>query len=579
METLSYLQRRGWALAALLALLAGCADPSVMVAHTAAEPSEPAAVATATPTSELVVSDDRAASAAGLAMLARGGTAIDAAVAAQAVLGLVEPQHSGLGGGSVLLVWQAADSRLTVLDGTPRAGHDAPRGLNADRAGRPLDPALVVHGGGAVGAPGTLPALSAAHRRFGKLPWGDLFAPAIKLAQDGFAMPQALHDLLAAPGASHAYGEVAALYLRPDGTLPEIGATLRNPAYAVTLRRVAKLGPAGLYDGDALPGMMAALARGTQPSRLSRDDLLYFAATEDTALCATWREWKLCTAPPPAYGGLVALQMLGIAGAGDLDTPAFAHRFLDAGRLAQADRRRYAGDYVGEHGVGEGLLDPAYLAGRARLISPTRALAHPRPGEPAIDVSLAAVDPGAPTSATSQVVVVDRAGDVLSMTSSLTHLFGARVVAGGVVLNNALANFAPLPPSGVHYANEMAPDKRPATPVAPVIVFRDGQPVLAGGSGGGAGVPDFVAAAVLELLGNHRAPAEALARPHLSSADPDHVAVEAGTPAARLLPALAAMGHQVQAEPLPSGSAFVLRSGNGWIGAADPRRQGAAVGD
>jgi gamma-glutamyltranspeptidase/glutathione hydrolase len=573
METL---RATRWPLASchvgLIVLLAGCAPGQpVTIAPAIADPPADA--------SEIVVSGERSASEAGLAMLARGGAPVDAAVAAQAVLGLVEPQHSGFGGGSVLLTWQAADGRLLVFDGTPRAGRNALPGLNVDHAGRPLDPALVVHGGGAVGVPGTLPALAAAHAAQGKLPWGDLFAPAIKLAEDGFAMPRALHDLLAAPGAAKSYAEVAALYLTPEGTLPEIGATLHNPAYAATLRRVAKLGPAGLYDGDALPEIMAALGRGAQPSRLTADDLRDYKAVQSPPLCAAWREWKLCTAPPPAFGGLVALQVLGMAGAGDFDQPDFVHRFLEAGRLAQADRRRYVADPDFVPVPTAGLLDSTYLVARAGQIRPAHALAHPKPGEPQA-ADAARPDPGAPTTATSQLVVVDRAGNALTMTSSLTHLFGARVVAGGMVLNNALANFAPLPPSGASYANQMAPGKRPANPVAPVLVLdRDGRPLLLGGSGGGPGLPDFVAAALIEILANHRAPAAALARPHVTSADPDHVVLEAGTSAEALLPALTAMGHQVRAEPLPSGSAFVMRTGSGWVGAADPRREGAAVGN
>jgi len=556
----------------LLLLLGTCAAPPDSDAR-------PPATASRSGVSELVITADPRASEAGLAMLRQGGTAIDAAVAAQAVLGLVEPQSSGFGGGAVLLSWHAASHKLVVTDGTPRAGHDAARGLNEDRRGRSLDPAAGFFGGVAVGVPGTLPALWRAHQQGGKLPWADLFAPAIRLAEGGFAVSRGLREVLAAPDAASVYGEAAAPYLRPDGSVPPVGAVLRVPAYAETLRRVAALGPPGLYDGDAMAATMAALRRGERPSRLTEADLTGYEATEPAALCMKWHGWTLCTAPPPTFGGLVALQMLGIAGAGDLATPAFAHRFLDAGRLAEVDRRRFVADPDFFKVPTAALLDPAYLSARSALIPSDEALMHPKPGEQ-ITVGAAEPDPGAPTTATSQIVVVARNGDALSMTTSLTYLFGARVASGGVVFNNALTNFAPAPPSDVRYANGMEPNKRPATPLAPVMVFdHAGRPVLLGGSGGGPFVPDVVAAALIDILANGRGPADALSRPHLSSADPDHVAVEAGTQAVSLLPALAAMGYRARADRIVSESGFAMRGRSGWAGAADPRREGGVSGD
>jgi gamma-glutamyltranspeptidase/glutathione hydrolase len=558
------------ALGLLLLLLGTCAAPPESDARPSASKSG---------LSELVIAADPRASEAGLAMLRRGGTPIDAAVAAQAVLGLVEPQASGFGGGSVLLSWRAADGKLTIIDGTPRAGHDAAHGLNEDARGRSLDPAAGLFGGGAVGVPGTLPALWRAHQAGGKLPWADLFGPAIKLAERGFALSRGLHDLLAAKGASSLYGDAAAPYLLAGGAVPAVGTILHAPAYAATLHRVAALGPAGLYDGAAMAATLAALRHGARPSRLTDSDLTGYAATQPDPLCMAWHDWNICTAPPPSFGGLVALQMIGIAGAGDSAAPGYAHRFLDAGRLAEVDRRRFAADPDFFKVPSRSLLDPAYLAARAALIPRGEALMHPKPGEQ-IAADAAAPDPGAPTTATSQIVVVARNGDALSMTTSLTYLFGARIASGGVVFNNALANFSPAPPSGVHYANDMQPNKRPATPFAPVMVFdKSGRPVLLGGSGGGPFVPDVVAAALLDMLANGRSPAEALARPHLSSADPDHVTVEAGTPAEALLPALKAMGYRARADRIASGSAFALHGRSGWSGAADPRRDGATSGD
>lgn len=324
--------------------------------------------------------------------------------------------------------------------------------------------------------------------------------------------------------------------------------------------------------------MQEALGRGLQRSRLTRADFEHYTVAQPEPLCAPWQQWRICTAPPPISGGLVALQILAMTGPGDIAEAGFAHRFLEAGRLAEADRRRYVADPDQVPVPVRAMLDPAYLAMRAGLIAPDRAMHQPRAG--VLPVTAAEADPGLPTTATSQIAIAARNGDALSMTTSLTHIFGARVVADGMALNNALVNFAPLPPSGVRYANEMAPGKRPATPMAPVMVFdAQGEPVLLGGSGGGPGVPDYTAAALLDLLTGGRTPAQAVARGHISSAETDHVAVEAGTEAAALLPALEAMGHQAAAEPLPSGSAFLLRTATGWQGAADPRRDGVALGN
>ncbi len=554
-----------WPALLLLAVACGCTPPG----------SKPPAAGLATPAREIVITDDKLASAAGLEILRRGGTAVDAAIAAEAVLGLVEPNASGPGGGSVLLLWQAQAGGLSVIDGTPRAGSRAPEGLNADASGQPLDPASVAYGGGAVGVPGTLPALWAAHQAQGKLPWADLFQPAIRLAQDGFPMPRGLHALLSGPGAP-GFAAIAALY---GPTLPRPGETARNPAYAGTLRRVAALGPAGLWAGGGMAEAMAALGQGARPSHLSAADLQGYRATRSEALCMVWLDWRLCTAPPPVYGGVLALQLVAMAGPGDLAEAGYAHRFADAGRLAQADRRRYAADPDFVPVPAAALLDPGYLAARAALIQPQRALVRPPAGVPGQQARYQD-DPGRPVTATSQIVVVARNGDAVSMTSSLTHVFGARVVAGGMPLNNALANFSPVAPSGVRYANAMAPDKRPATPMAPVMAFdARGQPVLLGGSGGGPGVPDFVAQALLGLLPGQAAAASVLGQPHLSSADTDHLALEAGTAATQLAAPLEAMGHAAAAEPLPSGSIFARRSGAGWLGFADPRRDGVALGD
>jgi gamma-glutamyltranspeptidase/glutathione hydrolase len=546
---------------ALLLLLAACAAPSP---HDA---------------TEMVVAAHPLAAQAGLDMLRRGGTPIDAAVAVQAMLALVEPQASGLGGGSLLLTWDAATHRMESFDGTAAAPRETTPALTIGTDGRPLDPNEVGFGPRAVAVPGTLPVLWAVHKAQGKLPWAELFQPAIRLAEDGFPMPQALYEVLAAPGAVAAYAAAAAPYIGPDRQPVPVGAIVRNPALAATLRRVARLGPEGLTAEGAGAQFMAVLRSGPYPSLIAAPELAGTPPVERAPLCAPWRGLQLCTTPPPAYGGLVALQILAMAGTGDLGEAHFAHRFLEAGRLAEADRRRYVADPDFMPVPTAGLLDPGYLAARAALIEPDRALARALPGEPAGAVA-ALADPATKQAGTSEVAIVDHAGDALSMTATITLTFGARIAAEGVVLNNALINFSPAPPRNARYVNEMAPRKRPASPLAPVIVLgADDRPVLIGGGAGGAQIPETVAAVLLDVLGNGQTPAAALARGNMSTGDPAHLTIEQGTAAERLVPALRAMGHDVAVEPLPSGTALLQRTADGWRGAADPRRDGVALGD
>ncbi len=527
----------------------------------------------------MVVAAHPLAAQAGLDMLHRGGAPIDAAIAVQAVLALVEPQSSGFGGGTLLLTWDAAAHRMTSYDGTAEAPRQTMAALTIDTNGQPLPPSEVGFGPRAIAVPGTLPVLWAVHKAQGKLPWADLFQPAITLAETGFPMPRALNQVLTGPDAIAAYAAAAAPYLGADRQPLPVGAIVKNPALAATLRRVAQSGPDGLAAGAAGEQFMAALRSGPYPSLLTASELAGAPPVERPPLCEAWRGLQLCTAPPPAYGGLVALQILAMAGAGDLDDPHFAHRFLEAARLAEADRRRYAADPDFIPVPSTGLLNPGYLAARAALIQPDQAATRVRPGDPPGAVASLS-DTLAKHAGTSVVAVVDRVGDALSMTTTITLTFGARIAADGVVLNNALINFSPAPPHNGRYANEMAPRKRPASPLAPVIVLgSDGRPVLIGGGAGGPQIPETVAAALLDVLGNGHPPAAALARGNMSAYDPAHLSIEQGSTAERLAPALRAMGHDVQVEPLPSGTALLQRNGDGWRGAADPRRDGVALGD
>ncbi len=551
-------------------LLSACAE-------VAPPPPPPAAEA---PTTRIVVSADPRATAAGMDMLSHGGSAIDAAVAAQAVLGLVEPQASGLLGGTLLLLWSPHSGQVDVFDGMPTAPAAATKALALGLSGTLLDPREVAFSGRAVGIPGTLPALWEAHRAAGRLPWADLFAPAIALAEAGTGVSRSLHDLLAQPGAAAALGSVVLPYLASDGTALPIGAIYRNPDYAAVLKRVARMGPEGLYAEGGLSQILAGLSRGAHASLISAADLQGYRPRIGRALCSDWQGHRICTAPPPAMGGVVMLQILGAAGAGSADDPAWLHRFLESSRLAEADRRRYLADPEFVPVPTDGLLDPAYLASRAATIAPDTSMERPMPGNPAA-APTGGTDPGAPQTATSALAIVDGDGRVVSMTSTINLHFGARLGAMGMVFNNALINFAPPPPTTLkqsrddRYANEMAPGKRPLSPIAPTIVLDGDTPILAAAGAGGPQIPDTMAMLLIDLLANHRTPEQALAALHVQASDPDHIAVE---PPSTIGPALEALGHRVVVEPVDTGNVVLQRVGPGWRGAADPRRDGVAQG-
>jgi len=529
----------------------------------------------------IIVTAHPQATEAGLAMLRQGGSAMDAAIAAQAVLGLVEPQSSGLLGGSLILLALPGQSDIVSIDGMPTAPAAATRAVSLTQEGELLDPREVAASARAVGVPGILPALWAAHQKAGKLPWASLFAPAIRLARDGIAMPRQLHGLLAGPGMIEALGDVAAPYLAPNGSLLAEGATFRNPDAARALDRVARMGPEGLWQDGGMAEALESLGQGRHRSWITEADLISARPNIGAALCVSYQALRLCTAAPPSMGGMVMLQTLLTVPPGDPADPAFMHRFIEASRLAQADRRRYLADPAFVPVPVTALLDSAYLASRAGLIQADRTIGRPQAGQVADEAR--AADPGSPKAGTSQIVAADANGLVVSMTSTVTLQFGARRGAFGMVFNNALINFAPPPPTTFadqndHYANEMEPGKRPLTPATPVIVTGPDGVVLAGGGAGGIPIPDTVALAVMDILTNHRSLPSVLAAGHVHAADPDHIVLEDGTDAVALQAPLERAGHRVGLETVSTGNAFITHDGKGWHGAADPRRDGTAQG-
>jgi gamma-glutamyltranspeptidase/glutathione hydrolase len=522
------------------------------------------------------------ATRAALAMLDRGGNAVDAVVAAQMVLGLVEPQMSGIAGGTVLLYWDAAGRKLASFDGLASAPARTTSGVRIDVDGKVVPREIAYHSGRAVGVPGTLPVLQMVHRRYGKLPWSELFRPAIEIAERGFELPEYMSRVIALDEITPAAYPDLARYFDTGGKPLPIGTIVRNPEYARTLRRVAARGVDGLLDDGAAERIVEAARRGPLPTLMTPADLREYKPVERAPVCGPFLAYRLCGMAAPSYGGIYLLQVLQMVearagGRYDFDDPAFVHLFLEAGRLARADRSFYVGDPDFSPIPVVPLVAPDYVRGRAATIDPSRADPSPRPGKPAPVATSQVADVESVMGGTSQLTIADAAGDIVAMTTTINLGFGARLMVDGFVLNDALINFSAPPRAGESKVNAMAPRKRPITSMAPTIVFdANGEPVAAGGSAGGGKIPDYVSQGWIEILANHATPARAVARGHFSTADDTKILVEKGTEAARLAGALRERGHTVSVEPLLSGAGYIRRVGGGWIGAADPRRGGAA---
>ncbi|MBU8544672.1 MULTISPECIES: gamma-glutamyltransferase family protein [Roseomonadaceae] len=524
------------------------------------------------------------ATEAALAMLRAGGSAVDAAVAAQAALSVAEPHASGLLGGGFLLAWDQAAGRLRYYEGIAGAPAASADRLTAGGIG----PATIARSGRAVAVPGAIAALALAHAAHGRLPWAELFAPAIRLAEDGFPLPPYLHQVIRNRAVElRRVPAIRALYFDAAGEPLAAGAPFRNADQARALRLLASEGPAALYGGALGQAVVEAVAVEPAPGWLTLQDLRGYRAVERDPLCAEVLARRICTAAPPSSGGIAVLQTLaiaerlGIARAGR-DSAEAAHIFVEASRLAAADRRRWIGDPDQVANPLPGLLDRAYLDQRAALAAPGRAMAEVAAGDPPQRHGALppASDPMAET-ATTQVVILDAAGNAVSFTTTNNLNFGAELLAMGITLNNGMTNFATNPGTAERPAqNRLAPGKRPVTTMAPTMVFgADGRPELVLGAGGGARIPDAVAAAVIEVLAFGADAERATARPRIG-AQTGTVELERGTPLEAQAPALTALGHAPRVVVMNTGLQVIRRRPDGRLeGAADPRRDGVAAGD
>lgn len=528
------------------------------------------------------------AARAGLAMLRRGGSAADAAVAAQLVLGLVEPQSSGLGGGAFLLHHDSARGRTVAWDGRETAPAAAGPDLFLGPGGAPLAFRDAFPGGRSVGAPGLVALLARVHAEHGRLPWAELFAPAARLARDGFAVGPRLAAMLAGPrGELLRAFPAAAAYFFPGGRPLAAGDVRVNPELADTLEAIARDGPAAFYRGAVARDIVAAV-RGAPaaPGLLSLRDLASYRAVRRDPVCIPYRAFRVCGMGPPSSGGLAVagilgmLEARGLAALGPAD-PAARHLVAEASKLAFADRARYVGDPGFVRVPAAGLLDPAYLARRGALVRADAAAEPPvAAGRPPGAPRGGAPGGGGGRPGTTHLSVVDADGDAVSLTASIEGAFGSHLMVRGFLLNNQLTDFAFEPErDGRPAANRAGPGRRPRSSMAPTIVLDGGGAVrLAIGSPGGSRIIGYVAQALVAVLDWGLDVQAAIDLGHVVNRN-GPTDLEAGTAAEGFRAALEALGHEVRVLDLNSGLHGVEAVGGLLRGGADPRREGVALGD
>ncbi|MDG1470942.1 MAG: gamma-glutamyltransferase [Ascidiaceihabitans sp.] len=521
---------------------------------------------------------------AGADVLAAGGTAADALVAVQTVLGLVEPQSSGIGGGAFLVWYDAASGALTTLDGRETAPLAATPTFFQDENGETLGFFDAVVSGRSVGTPGTPALLQMAHDKWGKADWAGLFDSAITLATDGFAVSPRLAGLVQSDAERLASDATAAAYFLPAGAPLQIGATLTNTAYADSLTAMATQGASAIYTGEIADAIVTAVQNAPgNPGVLSHIDLSIYQVKERPAVCATFRAHDVCGMGPPSSGALTVGQILGMLDGYDLSAgpnDANVRRLMgDAARLAFTDRGRYMADSDYVPMPTAGLVDPAYLADRAKLLEGDMALAEVSAGSPEFDHALNfADDYPIDLPSTSHVSIVDSYGNVASMTTTIENAFGSRMMVGGFMLNNELTDFSfRSHRDGVPVANRLEPGKRPRSSMAPTIVMKDGAPVLAIGSPGGSRIIGYVAEAIVAHIDWGMDVQQAVSVPHMVNCFGTYD-LEEGTDAAALEGPLSAMGFEVGVRGLNSGL-HAISIGDTLLGGADPRREGIALGN
>lgn len=523
------------------------------------------------------------AAAAGARVLSEGGTAADAMVAVQAVLGLVEPQSSGIGGGAFLVWYDSKSGEITTLDGRETAPLAATPRLFQNENGERLKFWDAVVGGRSVGVPGTPALMEAAHKKWGQNSWNSLFSEAIDLADNGFAVSPRLAALVARDAERLGRFSDTADYFFPNEQPLVEGHLLTNPAYADLMRRMAKDGAEVIYFGDIARAIINTV-RGAEknPGVLSLTDLQIYKVKERPAVCAPFRGYQVCGMGPPSSGALTVGQILGLLNQfppGSSNDPQTLRLIGDASRLAFADRGRYMADSDFVPMPTQGLLAQDYLSERAKLLNGPDALTEAVPGNPEYShASLWADDVSLELPSTSHISIVDRFGNALSMTTTIENSFGSRLMAHGFLLNNELTDFSfSSHRNGVPIANRVEPGKRPRSSMSPTIILKDGRPTLVIGSPGGSRIIGYVAEAIVAHIDWGMNIQAAVSIPHAINRFGTYD-LEKGTSLEAMVAPLEELGYKVNLRSLNSGLHAISIGENGLFGGADPRREGIAIG-
>ena len=549
----------------------------------------PACAATHTPPATIpreqgqgiVSAADPRAAAAGVEILRRGGSATDAAIATMLALNVVEPQNSGIGGGT-FYVRSDKIGALTTIDGRETAPKAAAPDWFLGPDGMPLPPRELMSGARSAGVPGSLATMASAHSRFGKLPWADLFQPAIRLARNGFVVSARMHNGLGLYG-QHVTGWAKQTYF-PGGQPIATGVTMRVPELAQTFERLAKDGAVPFYRGESASRIANALSTATpRPSSMTAADVAAYEAKDRPSVCATYRVYKICGMGPPSSGGISVLMILKQLERFDMaklgrNSPVAWHLLAESERLAYADRDMYVADPDFVAVPVKGLLDPAYLASRSALISETGSLATIEPGKPAGAPPRQRApfkdDPG-----TTDLAVADGNGEVVSVTTTINGYFGSGIAVDGYMLNNELPDFDAAPAKdGYLVVNRVEGGKRPRSSMAPTIVYGpDGKVRLAIGAAGGSTIICQIAKALIGVIDWNMSAQDAIAMGLVYAPGSKAGVIEQGSELEAMLPQLLALGETLKVAPLGLKANAIEYVGGRWVGAADPRSEGVAM--
>ena len=559
---------------------------SVLVSGTAMADSQNRFPNSTTGTYHMVASANPLASQAGVGILEAGGTAMDAAVAVQLMLNLVEPESSGIGGGAFLLFWDNSRQKLLTYDGREKAPAAATPEYFLKEDGEPMKWSQAVPGGLSVGVPGTLMLLETAHADHGIKPWDTLFKAAIDQAEKGFEVSDKLSNSIA--GAAERgltlFDTTRDYFFNDDGSPLAAGTVLTNQAFADTLKLLAQHGSVPFYHGEIAQNIVDAVTTTeTNTGMMTLDDLAAYRVIKREPVCFPYREYDVCGMGPPTSGGLTMGQILGMLS--HFDLPAMGpgadawHLFIEAAKLAYADRGMYMADadFVD---MPEGLLDPDYLKSRADLINPKISMGKAEAGTPPWEsAQLRYPDLQPERAGTSHFSIIDRYGNMVSMTTTIESGFGSRLMADGFLLNNELTDFSFRPEKdGKPVANRVEGNKRPRSSMSPTIVMKNDRPVLLTGSPGGSRIINYVTQSVVAILDWGMDPQDALNMGHVVNRN-GKTDLEEGTEAVELQAALEALGHEVNIRGLNSGLHTILIHGGRYFAAADPRRNGEAIGE